>query len=352
MSFLSMGMPTLALLGLIAALFHILNHAIFKSLLFLSAGAVIRETHTRNMEKYGGLIKLMPQTALFFLIGSMAISALPPFNGFFSEWLTFQGLFQGIATLDFSAKWVFIAAAGSLAFTGGLALTCFVKAFGAAFLARPRSRETRRAKDPSLVMRLSMGTLAGLTLFLGLFSAPVTSILAAIGGDLSVFNGAASCVSRIPLGLSVAGFSTVSGPLLCGMLFCAFFVVLFTVRRCIYGGQKIRIGATWDCGADLTPRMEITATGFARSIITIFKGLLKPSIQHETEYHDAQSRYLPASRMVTLSIKDIHLSYLYKPIRKAIRGLSVRVKAIQTGNINIYILYIFVALLIALALVR
>ncbi len=170
LSFLSLGMPALSLLGLVAALFHTLNHATFKSLLFLSAGSVINETHTRNMEKYGGLIKYMPFTALFFLIGSMAISALPPFNGFFSEWLTFQSLFQGIAVIDFSAKWVFIVSAGALAFTGGLALACFVKAFGATFLARPRSTRISNVKESSISLHIGMGALAALSLFFGLFS--------------------------------------------------------------------------------------------------------------------------------------------------------------------------------------
>ena len=163
-------MPSLALLGLVAALFHTLNHATFKSLLFLSAGSVINQTHTRNMEEYGGLIKYMPQTAFFFLIGSMAISALPPFNGFFSEWLTFQSLFQGIASLDFYTKWIFILAAGSLAFTGGLALACFVKAFGVTFLARPRSKEIAHAKESSFSLRLAMSSLAVLSLLFGFFS--------------------------------------------------------------------------------------------------------------------------------------------------------------------------------------
>src|SRR3989344_5882219 len=139
LTFSSLGMPSLALLGIVAALFHTVNHAVFKSLLFLGAGAVINETHTRNMEEYGGLIRYMPQTAFFFLVGSMAISAIPPFNGFFSEWLTFQSLFEGIRILDTSVRWIFILAAGVLAFTGGFAAACFVKAFGVTFLARPRS---------------------------------------------------------------------------------------------------------------------------------------------------------------------------------------------------------------------
>ena len=131
MVFWSLDMKSLAILGLVAALFHTLNHAIFKSLLFMGAGSVILETHTRNMEEYGGLIKYMPQTAFFFLVGSMAISALPPFNGFFSEWLTFQSLFSEIMAADAPLHWLFLLAAGSLAFTGGLAAMCFVKVFGA-----------------------------------------------------------------------------------------------------------------------------------------------------------------------------------------------------------------------------
>lgn len=353
LTFLSLGMPALSLIGLIAALFHTLNHATFKSLLFLSAGSVINETHTRNMEKYGGLIKRMPQTAFFFLIGSMAISALPPFNGFFSEWMTFQSLFRGITLLGFSAKWVFIASAGALAFTGGLALTCFVKAFGTTFLARPRSPELHQVKESSLSLQIGMGALAVLSLLFGLFSGSVVSILDTAGRDLDVFRTAPSLITASAFqGLRVADFSFVSAPLLCALFIAVFVIVLFAVQRIINRNQKIHTGATWDCGSDLTPRMEITSTGFARSIVTIFKGILKPSIQRETEYHDAESRYLPKSSLVTLSIKDLHLSYLYKPLNKIIAGLSVRVKSIQGGNVNAYILYIFIALLIALTLVK
>jgi hydrogenase-4 component B len=353
LAFLSLGMPALSLIGLVASLFHTLNHATFKSLLFLSAGSVINETHTRNMEKYGGLIKKMPQTAFFFLIGSMAIAALPPFNGFFSEWLTFQSLFQGISELDFSAKWLFIAAAGSLAFTGGLALTCFVKAFGSTFLARPRGRETLAAKDPSLSLRIGMAALAALSLLFGILSGTITSILERIGRDIASCHNDPSPFSAATFQcLKVANFSSVSAPLLCAIFIVTFLIVSVVVKKVVNVNQKTSVGTTWDCGSDLTPRMEITATGFARSITTIFKRILKPSIQHETEYHDAESRYLPKSRMVTFSIKDLYLSYLYKPLNKIIALLSIRAKTIQSGNVNAYILYIFVALLLALMVVK
>ena len=151
-------------------------------------------------------------------------------------------------------------------------------------------------------------------------------------------------------GISVAGFSHVSAPLLCALFVAEFFLVLVAVHQ--PAPRKQKMGATWGCGSDLSPQMEITSTGSARSIITIFKGILKPSMQHETEYHDAESRYLPKSRMVTFSIKDLHLSYLYVVLHHLVSALSTRAKAIQSGNINAYILYIFVALLIALALVK
>ena len=240
MIFYSLNMPSLALLGLIAALFHTLNHAIFKSLLFLSAGSVINEMHTRNMEKYGGLIKYMPQTAIFFLIGSMAISALPPFNGFFSEWLTFQTLFQGIMQFDPSLQWIFIIAAGSLTFTGGLALACFVKAFGSIFLARPRSANITHVKESSLSMRISMGVLALLSILFGIFSGYTTILLEKIGKNFTIFQNTPSFIStNYYKNLSIgSNFASVSTPALFILLIFAIFLVIFTFRYIINKNQK------------------------------------------------------------------------------------------------------------------
>ena len=353
LTFSSLGMPSLALLGLIAALFHTLNHAVFKSLLFLSSGSVINQTHTRNMEEYGGLIRYMPQTAFFFLVGAMAISALPPLNGFFSEWLTFQSLFQGITMQAFSVKWTFILATGALAFTGGLALACFVKAFGATFLARPRGPEVAHAKESSLSLRAAMGALALLSVLFGIFSGYLIPFFESIGSQLGAFQNAPSFVNVSP-GLDITvgnGFSSVSAPALLLAFAGVISLVVVAVKFIINRTQRVKIGATWDCGTDLTQRMEITATGFARSIILIFKGVLKPSIQKEIEYNDSKSRYLPKTRTVILGVSDVYGSYVYKPLRKMITGLSERAKDIQSGNINAYISYIFIALLIALFLV-
>ncbi|QQS61336.1 MAG: hydrogenase 4 subunit B [Candidatus Moraniibacteriota bacterium] len=351
--FSSLHFPSLALLGLTATLFHIANHAIFKSLLFLSAGSVISQTHTRNMEEYGGLIKYMPQTAFFFLIGSMAISALPPFNGFFSEWLTFQSLFQGIMMLSSSAKWIFMIAVGSLAFTGGLALACFVKAFGVTFLARPRSEEIFHTKESSFFLLFGMGSLAVLSLLFGIFSGKITFFLEKIGKSLDIFKTTSSAVSLSENQTILVGngFASVSGLVFFLIFGITILFVVGVVRYLIYKEQKTETGLTWDCGTDLKPRMEITATGFAQSIILIFKGILKPTIQHEIEYHDSETRYLPKSKAVTLGVRDINQSYFYQPLRDLLMKISLRAKNIQSGNISVYILYILIALIVALFII-
>jgi len=348
--FSSLGMPALVLLSLVAALFHTLNHAIFKSLLFLGAGSVINQMHTRNMEEYGGLIKYMPQTAFFFLIGSMAISALPPFNGFFSEWLTYQALFQGIAMLGSSIRWLFILAVSVLAFTGGLALACFVKAFGSIFLARPRSMEVAHAKESPRSMLIGMGALAMLSFLFGIFSSQTVSLLEKIGRSFDMLKKIPETILA-PNNQSLMiknGFASVSSLTFLLSLVVAFIFVTVIINLIINRRQKIKIGATWNCGTDLTPRMEITSTGFARSIILIFKGILKPSIQHTIDYSDSESRYLPKTRTVSLGVGDVYKSYLYQPITTMITGLSLRVKNIHSGNTNIYVLYILIALLVSL----
>lgn len=345
--FRSLDMMPLAVLSLVAALFHTLNHAVFKGLLFLGAGSVISQTHTRNMEEYGGLIKYMPQTALFFLAGSMAISALPPLNGFFSEWMTFQSLFSGIMAPDTSARWVFILAAGSLAFTGGLAAMCFVKAFGITFLARPRSEHVRRSVESGLPLRIGMAALAILTLVIGFTAGTITNVLSGVVTGLSVYHlSEPAYVSTIEAVGLRNGFASVSMPLILSSLIVTAALTFFAVHL-VTRKRKTRTGRTWDCGADLGPRMEITGTGFSHSIVTIFRGALKPTKQTSIEYRDEEIRYFHKSNTVELSIQDTYNSYFYRPVHMLINKASEYVKRIQSGNINMYVLYIL-AILIAL----
>ena len=166
--FVRAGVESLAALALMAALYHTINHAAFKSLLFLGAGAVLHATGTRNMEAYGGLIKRMPWTAACFLVGAASISALPPLNGFVSEWMTLQALIQSVRLAQPGVNLVFAVGIAALALTAGLAAACFVKAFGITFLAMPRSDAAAHAHEATATMRWAMGALAAACVALGL----------------------------------------------------------------------------------------------------------------------------------------------------------------------------------------
>lgn len=344
--FISLNQPALAMLAIAAGLFHTLNHAIFKSLLFLGAGSVISQTHTRNIEEYGGLIKLMPYTALFFLVGAVAISGLPPFNGFVSEWLTFQSLFAGIISQNATIKGVFILSAGSLAITGGLAAACFVKAFGITFLARPRSTESKEAKESPLSLVVSMGFLAVLCLVLGIFSPTVINVLQQVVKSFNVFGGATSGIAASSSSLNVSkGFAILNMPILALSIIVAL-VLAYGLVLAVSRKQKTVRQTLWDCGySKLTPRMEITATAFSRSLIIIFRGIFQPTKQHEIDYVDADIRYFSKSKTVTLGIINVYEDYIYLPLHKILDLFSRNIKKIQSGNINQYLLYIFILLI-------
>jgi len=348
--FTALDMPAVAMLGLIAALFHTLNHAVFKALLFLAAGSVVAQMHTRNIEKYGGLIRYMPATALCFLVGSMAISGLPPFNGFFSEWMTFQAMFAGIS-LSSPMKFLFVLGVAALALTSGLAAACFVKAFGAVFLARPRSDAVAHAQEATSLMKISMATLAGLTLVIGLLAGNISHTLRTITSSIHRFSAASTDAVFSVSAVSVRdGSATLSMPtvffLLVLSITAAAVLTAIAARK-----QKSVIDLTWDCGTALTRRMEITATGFSHSIITVMRGVLRPTRQTEVEYHDAALRYFPKTSSVHFGVPDIYTN-AYLRLTAAFEYASRIVRSIQNGNINAYILYIlitFLGLLVYLA---
>lgn len=346
LTFYALGAIPLTILATSAALYHTLNHAIFKSLLFLGAGSVVHQTHTHNIEEYGGLIKKMPYTALFFLIGALAISAMPPFNGFASEWLTYQSLFMGILAKGTIIKASFIIAAASLAFTGGLAAACFVKAFAVTFLAKPRSKESEKAKESPFIMNIGMGLLAALCLILGLGASLLTPYLVSISKSLtSMKDGYSVIITNIDSIQIGQGFALLNLPAvflsLLGITVLVYCVVFLKTKK-----QKEEVVATWDCGAPpLTTRAEITSTAFARSLITMFGGILKPTKQHDVEYSDVESRYFPTSRTVTLNTPNLYEQYLYQPFHKLLINMSSKVGIVQNGNVNQYLLYIFITLI-------
>jgi len=346
--FLHTHHPVLAALALIAGLYHTINHAIFKALLFLGAGAVLHATHTRNMEELGGLIKRMPTTAFCFLIGAVAISALPPLNGFVSEWLTYQSLLQGFGTTDSLVRLMFPLSGAMLALTGALAAACFVKAFGITFLAQPRSDHAAQAREAAPTMLAGMGLLTAACVFLGLFPTlflklfhPLTVQLLgqALPDYLSQADGwvlgntqeLGGTVST--LGIALMGICLLPVPLVLWLLFG---------RR-----TKVRLGPTWDCGLrGLTPNMEYTATGFSKPIRMIFKALFRPRREVQREYD--YSPYFAKNLRFESHIEEAFVTRLYRPLNRGILRLSRRMRGLQAGSIQAYLIYIFVTLLLLL----
>ncbi|MBP9728160.1 MAG: hydrogenase 4 subunit B [Candidatus Moranbacteria bacterium] len=344
-TFFALGLETFALFALAAALYHTMNHAIFKALLFLGAGSVVATTGTRNMEAYGGLIRVMPMTAFFFLIGSLAISAFPPFNGFASEWLTFQALFVGISSASILVKTVFIFSIGSLAFTGGLAAACFVKAFGTTFLARPRSINPKPCHESGTSMLIAMGILAVLTVVLGVFSTIVIASLVAIIASIGLID---PLTLEFPFTQFIEAREQFASVLPLDMVALALILGFAFVAGAVFWGtrsRKVVVGDTWDCGTPPTMRTEMTATSFSRALVTIFRGILRPTKQTAVEYHDEHMRYFITAQEVTTALEDPYRKLLYAPLQQVVHFLASKVRHVHGGNINMYILYIFITLI-------
>lgn len=353
--FKATGHPQAAALSLIAGLFHVLNHAIFKGLLFFGSGAVLFSTHTKDIEELGGLVKRMPWTAFFFLIGSIAISAFPPFNGFVSEWLMFQGLLMGFSVSEVWLKVFLPFCAIILVFSSALAASCFVKAFGITFLGQARTASAVRAQEVPLVMRLGMGLLAVLCLFLGVLPQCVLPALSAISSQMlhqeeGLFLGDYSWLNLAPVSGSLSAVSPSTALVAVGA------VLAFTViaLRLVFGRAAEHIGETWACGIPvLKPRMEYTATAFSKPFLVIFKSIYKPT-------EDVQMIASPVPKQPHFSrikkyehsVELIFDKYLYKPAVEKTISISRKVQAIQAGSIHLYLMYIFVTLLVLLFTVR
>jgi hydrogenase-4 component B len=284
MLFRHAGLEALALLALVAALYHTVNHAMFKALLFLGAGAVVHGTGTRNMEAMGGLIKRMPWTAGCFLLGSMAIAGLPPLNGFVSEWLTFQALLQNVRLEEPALNLAFVLAIAALALTAGLAAACFVKAFGITFLALPRSDAAAHAHDATPAMRLGMLVFAVACALLGLGPTVVVPALGRVAGPVvgAATPGTWGGVATLSVSESFARLSTlaIAGALVVGVAVPFAALVLTGVSR------RRRPYETWGCGRMLqTARMEYTATAFADPFKRVFRFFYRPEKQMELDVH-------------------------------------------------------------------
>ncbi|MDZ7267740.1 MAG: hydrogenase 4 subunit B [candidate division KSB1 bacterium] len=351
MMFQSYGLMTLAALGFIGGLYHTINHAAFKGLLFLGAGSVLHATRTRNMEEMGGLIKRMPWTAAFFLTGAAAISALPPLNGFASEWIVFQSLLGGFNIPRPEVAMVMPLAVGMLALTSGLAVACFVKAFGITFLAIPRSHEAEHAHESPLSMRVGMGILALACVVLGLAPFVVVPQLSAI---LAGFDSLPDTQAAFTLGLTLQtpeNFGQMSPTLAAlGILILLGFtpLLLWLLRS----NWKLRVSDSWGCGRiGQTPRMEYTATAFAEPLRRVFAELYRPSKELTIDFHP-ESKYFVQSIEYKSGITPWFEKVLYEPFLAFLRLLARQARRVQSGSVHLYLVYVMAMLMILLLAAR
>ena len=332
--FLSTGFRALGALAFVAALYHCLNHAVFKGLLFLGAGAILHSTHERDLDQMGGLLRRKPWTGLFFLVGVLSISALPPFNGFVSEWLTFQAALQAWQLESGVLRSIVPIVSAVLALTGALVAATFVKVYGVAFLGQARSRHVRRARRGPWGMQAGQGWLAVLCLLLGAFPTWAIQLIDAVPREVLGSGlpqaGTHGWLWLTPVSAQTASYS---GPLVVLMLAGIGLTAFWGLNHLWARGAPVRWvrrGDAWDCGfAPPSPRMQYTATAFAQPIRRIF-GLLFTIDESVTEQEDGTTRH-------RLKIGDRFGGWLYLPIADAVESAAKRVVRLQSGSVRVYL---------------
>jgi len=347
MIFFASGKPVLSSIAAIAALYHLLNHSIFKGLLFMGAGSILFSTHTKNIEDLGGLIKKMPKSTILILIGVLSICALPPFSGFISEWLTFQSLLQGFNLNESFPRIILSISAAILALTGALAAFCFLKFFGIGFLALPRSKHAEHAKEANTPMLIGMGIFASLSILLGIlpfYVLPILEMIAAsFTGNLHSFTFGEFATFAIPSGTISSGDISLSTP----AIFAIILIFLFVLSTILFliTGKKQPVYETWGCGQPVSSsRNEYTATAFSKPVLVWFKNLYRPAREIDVTY--STSPLLKESFKFGSRIEQVIEQYLYEPVVDFVITRSRKVKMIQTGSIHAYLGYIFGTLVI------
>ncbi len=342
MLFAATGHKEVAAVALIAALYHCLNHALFKSLLFLGAGAVLEKSGQHNMEHMGGLIKKMPVTAACFLIGCVSICALPPFNGFVSEWLIYQSALQGTVLHSGILGAVVPITAAMLALTGALAIACFVKVYGVVFLGLPRTKQIEEATEVPRGMQFSQIVLSISCLVFGLFPAWTANVINVIPQKLigAGYAGAnsGSWLWLTPVSKETASYGALA--VMAGLLVS--WVIAYFVLHPVGRSKHTRIAPAWDCGfGPLNSRMQYTATSFAMPIRRIFSFAWHVKERVEPAHQGKGLHYF-------LYVGDWVWMVLYAPIGKLIHKVAERTARIQGGNLRVYLCYSFFTLLFLL----
>lgn len=339
----SAGSVPVATLGIAAALLHVLGHATFKGLLFLVAGAVQEATHTRDLDRLGGLVRVMPLTALAAFVGAFTASGLPVSAGFASEWLTFQGLFAagGDPSIVTYARGAAYAAVGALALAAALALATAVKATGMTFLALPRSAAAANAREAGRPMRIAFGLLALGCIGIGLAATPLGAVVQGV---------AVSALTSAPGPVTDAPPATLGtwAPLAVAIGLAGLVLVTWGISRA--GGAEVRRSATWTCGIAPEPAFEYTATSFEKPARMFFERFYRPERAVLVELVPGT----PFRRRVRYRIEIDHVieSFVYRPIHRGAVLLARTARRLQQGTLQLYIAYALAAVVVLLVVTR
>jgi hydrogenase-4 component B len=345
MTFLAYGQRLLWAFLLLAGLYHTANHGTYKTLLFLEAGVVEHATGTRDMDRLGGLARAMPRAGLITFVGTLGIAALPPFNGFVSEWLIFQGLFQGFRTGSHLVAILIVLAAATLGLTGGLAIYAFVRGYGIPFLGMPRTRQAAEASEtrqpvagPALLAVACAALAVGAPVVLSVLARAMRTVTGVtlrpvlLPGNLTV----------IPAHTDFSGFSPT--------YLAVFLLAVLVVPTAIYLAGRPRAGSTaapvWDGGIiAFKPRMQYSAMTFSAPTRVTFDALYRPSVSVDRASDDPAGRSGPVHYESYAA--PVFQRYLYRPVIRVFEWLADVVRPIQSGDVNLYLFYVFAAVLVA-----
>ena len=347
LAFKAEGLDWVAALAFTAAMLHVFNHALFKSLLFFGAGAVLAATGERDMEKLGGLIHRMPKTAFAMLVGCVAISALPPFNGFVSEWLTFQAILLSPQLSSWGLKLVIPAVGGLLALAAAFAAACFVKLYGISFLGRPRSDVAASAHETDRFSLSAMFALAAFCLVAGILPGLFIDALAPVSqdmvGNVMPHQVGLQWLTVVPIAQSRSSYN--------GLLVFLFVALCGTAAASAIhrlASDRLRRAPAWDCGhPDANPAIQYSASSFSQPIRRVFGSVIFGA--REIGEMPPPSSPLPARLQVELH--DLIWDGLYAPIAKVIGFATDRINVLQFLSIRRYLTLVFVALVVLLLVV-
>src|SRR5947209_451729 len=335
---LATGTPALAVIGFAAGLLHILNHSIFKGLLFLGAGAVQHGADSLELEKLGGLLKRMPWTGTAFLIGAAAIVGLPPLNGFVSEFLLFYAGFAAVMDPAASIALAGLMAIVAMGLIGGLAAACFAKAFGIVFLGSPRTAEAEEAHEVARPMRAAMAVLALLCVIIGLAAPAIVWSLADV---LSAATG--SSAGNIHSQLAPVAASLTVTVAIFGLLI-VLALALWLLRTSRLASRRVGRGPVWGCGYLFpSPRMQYTASSFVQPLTTQFHLFVR-----NREALASPQGYFPRRASYQSDSGDPWLRLLFAPTFRWFDHIVSRLDVIQHGHIHLYVLYVAAALVVLL----